>query len=215
MTPSFLSTVSPRAALRGSPSIARLAQDAFLAKHGPQLTGTVIEIGGQRRRNHARFFPNVTQLIISNISGDCDLVLDVTNLDLPDNSQQAYVCASVLEHVADTTAAIREMHRTLIPGGILLGAVPFLYPLHDSVDYWRFSPSAWPILLQGFEVRELCHLGGRVSTVVNMLQRGAGRRRISSLVMKTTAVAAAAAMSHCDHLDDSPLAIGFLAIKRP
>jgi SAM-dependent methyltransferase len=40
-----------------------------------------------------------------------DLHLDLTRLDLPDQSFDAVVCSHVLEHVEDDRAAMRELHR--------------------------------------------------------------------------------------------------------
>jgi SAM-dependent methyltransferase len=53
-----------------------------------------------------------------------DLRLDVTALDLPDDSFDAVICSPVLEHVPDDRAAMRELHRVTAPGGFTLVMVP-------------------------------------------------------------------------------------------
>jgi SAM-dependent methyltransferase len=53
-----------------------------------------------------------------------DLRLDVTALDLPDDSFDAVICSHVLEHVPDDRAAMRELHRVTAPGGFTLVMVP-------------------------------------------------------------------------------------------
>jgi SAM-dependent methyltransferase len=57
-------------------------------------------------------------------SQDADLRLDVTALDLPDDAFDAVICSHVLEHVADDTAAMRELRRVTAPGGWCLVMVP-------------------------------------------------------------------------------------------
>jgi len=52
-----------------------------------------------------------------------DLKLNIENIELPDESQDAIICSHVLEHVNDR-AAIAELYRILSPGGRLLILVP-------------------------------------------------------------------------------------------
>jgi predicted SAM-dependent methyltransferase len=49
---------------------------------------------------------------------------DVSNLAFPDNSFDAILCNHVLEHVTDDGRAMREIHRTLKPGGWAVLQVP-------------------------------------------------------------------------------------------
>lgn len=53
-----------------------------------------------------------------------ELPLDITALDLPDESFGAILCSHVLEHVPDDAAAMRELYRVLAPGGWALVMVP-------------------------------------------------------------------------------------------
>jgi SAM-dependent methyltransferase len=53
-----------------------------------------------------------------------DLRLDVTALDLPDQSFDAVLCSHVLEHVDDDRAAMRELARVTALGGWCLVMVP-------------------------------------------------------------------------------------------
>jgi SAM-dependent methyltransferase len=54
-----------------------------------------------------------------------DLKLDITDMDLADDSFDAIICSHVLEHVPDDKAAMSEMKRVLKPGGTLLALFPF------------------------------------------------------------------------------------------
>ncbi len=77
---------------------------------------------------------------------------DVQALGFPDESFNAVVCWSVLEHVPDPQQAIREMHRILKPGGSIWVQLPFLFPYHaDPHDYWRVTPSGLRAWMRDFE----------------------------------------------------------------
>ena len=53
-----------------------------------------------------------------------ELQLDITRLELADNSFDAILCSHVLEHVEDDGAAMGELHRVLAPGGWAIVMVP-------------------------------------------------------------------------------------------
>ena len=56
--------------------------------------------------------------------GKADLAIDITAIDLPDESLDAIICSHVLEHVPDDALAMRELHRVLRPGGTAIVMVP-------------------------------------------------------------------------------------------
>jgi len=58
------------------------------------------------------------------MQADVDLRLDITALELPDESFDAVICSHVLEHVADDAAAMRELRRITAAGGWCLVMVP-------------------------------------------------------------------------------------------
>src|SRR5262249_4506473 len=68
--------------------------------------------------------------------------LDVLSFAAPlpfrDDSFDAILCTSVLEHVDNAEQAVSEIARVMKPGGRLLITVPFFYPEHDApYDFWR------------------------------------------------------------------------------
>ncbi len=72
-------------------------------------------------------------------------------------------CCSVLEHVEDPDAALKELARVLKPGGKLILSVPFRYYLHGApIDYFRFTTHGVQLLAgrQGFDVVSLTSSGG-------------------------------------------------------
>ena len=91
---------------------------------------------------------------------------DICALPFADASFDAVICSSVLYHqwVSDVQGAIREMHRVLRPGGVLLvnvPAFPFLHSAHDEavMTAHRFRrPEIRQLLLkQNFKIRRLTY----------------------------------------------------------
>ncbi len=97
-----------------------------------------------------------------------DIVGDIHNLPFEDNSQDAIVCISVLEHVENPTKAFEEMYRVLKPGGYCFIYVPFLYYYHAEkgyyADYWRFSKDILVYLAKPFSHLEIQLVRGALET---------------------------------------------------
>ncbi len=81
-----------------------------------------------------------------------DLVSDIHNLAIKDNSIDCIICTGVFEHIQQPAVALNEFHRILKRGGLVHIEVPFMQPFHaDPVDYYRWT-------LDG--LRFLCRQGG-------------------------------------------------------
>ena len=97
-----------------------------------------------------------------------DIVGDIQKLPLPDSSEEAIVCMSVLEHVENPFLAASEMYRVLKPGGQLLLYVPFLFYYHAEngyyADYWRFTEEALRTLCKDFSSVEVHPSRGAIET---------------------------------------------------
>lgn len=50
---------------------------------------------------------------------------DITNIKLPDNSQDVIICYHVLEHITEDLKAMNELYRILKPNGVCLIQTPF------------------------------------------------------------------------------------------
>lgn len=82
-----------------------------------------------------------------------DVVADVERLPFRDGLFQRIECDAVLEHVCRPERAMREMERTLAPGGYLHVVVPFCHPYHAYPrDYHRFTPEGLKLLAGELEV---------------------------------------------------------------
>jgi ubiquinone/menaquinone biosynthesis C-methylase UbiE len=101
-----------------------------------------------------------------------DIVGDIHHMPFPDNSLDAIVCESVLEHVEDPIRAGRELYRTLKPGGYCFVYVPFLYYYHAEKsyykDYWRFTEDAIRSIFRDFSSLELAAARGPLETWFNL-----------------------------------------------
>lgn len=69
-----------------------------------------------------------------------DVVADAETLPFPDNIFQRVECDAVLEHVRRPERVMREIQRTLQPGGVAHVVVPFCHPFHAfPADFRRFT----------------------------------------------------------------------------
>lgn len=97
-----------------------------------------------------------------------DIIGDIHNLPLANNSVDAIVCLAVLEHVENPFKAMTEIYRVLKPGGFCLITIPFLYYYHAEKgyykDYWRFTEDALELLFKNFSKMEKINIRGAVST---------------------------------------------------
>ena len=59
------------------------------------------------------------------------LNIDLTKIDIPDNTFDAILCSHVLEHIPEDAKAMKELHRVLKPGGWAILQVP-LDPQRDK-----------------------------------------------------------------------------------
>jgi SAM-dependent methyltransferase len=105
-----------------------------------------------------------------------DIVGDIHNLPFDDNSQDAFICIAVLQHVKNPTQATLELYRTLKPGGYCFVYVPFLYYYHAQKgyysDYWRFTTDAINNLFESFSSIEIQAVRGAIETWLHLSPLG-------------------------------------------
>ncbi len=77
-----------------------------------------------------------------------DVVIeDPYNYPFEDSTFDAVMCGQVLEHCKNPFKLIKECARVLKPGGVFLGAAPFIWEQHRvPVDCWRILPDGWEAL---------------------------------------------------------------------
>jgi SAM-dependent methyltransferase len=88
----------------------------------------------------------------------------VENMDMIlDNQYDSAICLEVLEHIPRPMEGVREIHRVLRPGGILVLSVPHLSRIHDAPnDFFRFTKYGLQYLLEdaGFHITQIKVRGG-------------------------------------------------------
>lgn len=98
-----------------------------------------------------------------------DVVGDALNLPFDENSFDTIISTQVLEHVEKPWIMIKEIGRTLKPGGLCVLTTPFMIPYHpDPRDYFRYTTQGIRSLFEneGFETVE-CGGYGRTYTVLS------------------------------------------------
>jgi SAM-dependent methyltransferase len=193
----------------------RRYQNEFLALKGADVRGTVIELGGELQYDHARYFPLADRFVVTNIARDCEQYVDLTRMPFQDGECDAFVLVSVLEHVVESERAVSEIARALKPNGKLFATVPFGYPVHDVVDYWRFTAQGIQARLQPLEPLELVNLGGSIATCIDALRRPRGRWLGGRTMIRKAFAIALAMFGRLDRPDGFPLGYGLVARKLP
>jgi len=85
-----------------------------------------------------------------------DKVLDLHNIDLPDNSVNTIFIIDVIEHVKHPFKAFNEIFRVLKDDGIVVFSSVMDYEIHGNpYDYWRFTPDGFKVLLENFKSKEV------------------------------------------------------------
>lgn len=89
-------------------------------------TGSLLHFAPERwlRARLSRLLDS-TLYVTADLNPDgVDLVIDIADIDLPDDAVDAVICSHVLEHVADDRRAMEELRRIVRPGGWCLLMVP-------------------------------------------------------------------------------------------
>lgn len=92
-----------------------------------------------------------------------DLTGSAYDVPAESGSFDTALCTSVLEHVEEPEAALRECFRLLRPGGMAIYSVPFIWHIHEAPrDFYRYSEHGIRYLMEkvGFEVVEIKALSG-------------------------------------------------------
>ncbi|MFZ5476004.1 MAG: methyltransferase domain-containing protein [Myxococcota bacterium] len=80
------------------------------------------------------------------------VVCDAHRLPFPDGSFHGVVAQAVLEHVADPAQCVAEIHRVLVPDGLVYAETPFMQQVHGGAhDFTRFSHLGHRRLFRRFE----------------------------------------------------------------
>jgi SAM-dependent methyltransferase len=126
---------------RGGP-VDRYYIEGFLDEHRGDIAGRVLEIGDDayiRRFGGAR----VTKVDVLHVDPAAPGVTFVGGLEddalLPDAAFDCIILTQTLQFIFDFQAALRNIRRSLAPGGVLLMTVPFISQMDDDQWAWHYS----------------------------------------------------------------------------
>ncbi len=100
--------------------------------------------------------------------GKLSYYCNLASVPVRDNTYRMIICTQTLEHVTDPLRVLRELYRTLAPGGALWLSAPLFYEEHEvPYDFFRYTRFGLSHLLQqcGFRVVSLEPLEGYFGTL--------------------------------------------------
>ena len=164
---------------RGKP-IDRHYIERFLERHGADVHGRVLEVASDDYtwRYGAGRVARADVLHINKDNPHATLVADLAQANgLPTAAFECFICTQTLQYVFDLAAAIRNIHKLLKPGGVLLLTVPGISQIspYDSErwgEHWRFTPqSVMRLLGDAFDAINVTVEGhGNVLAAISFLQ---------------------------------------------
>ncbi|UCI05686.1 class I SAM-dependent methyltransferase [Mesorhizobium sp. B1-1-8] len=98
---------------------------------------------------------------------------DLASIPVEDGRYDAVVCTQVLEHLPEPLVVLRELHRTLKPGGSMILTCPLWYEEHERpYDFYRYTQFGLKHLVEkaGFVVEEVRWLDGYMASVTHQLR---------------------------------------------
>src|SRR5688572_1855597 len=142
------------------------------------LSGRVVDIGCGVKPYEAMLRPHVAQHVGVDHPGSLhgndriDAAAIAYALPFAPDSFDGAICTSVLEHLEEPAAALREAFRVLRPGATAIYSTPFLWHLHEEPrDFYRYTPHGLQHLFTqaGFEVVAIRPLSGFWGTFGQLL----------------------------------------------
>jgi SAM-dependent methyltransferase len=137
--------------VRRGATLHRTYLEQFLRECSPYIKGHCLEF--QEDFYTSRFGGSqVTKLDILNKETDnphATIIADLTQPnDIPSNTFDCIICTYTLHIIPDLDYMVRELHRILKPGGVLLVAVPDITVNYSQYnELWRFTAKGLHLLL--------------------------------------------------------------------
>lgn len=104
------------------------------------------------------------------VRGITDLVADATSLPFDDDTFDCIAAFEIMEHLENPLKLVDEAYRVLVPGGVLLLSVPFLFHQHaDPSDYWRPTRYTLELATSGFSDSNVYPQGNRLHVVSDLI----------------------------------------------
>ncbi|MBD3248622.1 methyltransferase domain-containing protein [Candidatus Woesearchaeota archaeon] len=142
--------------------------DARKINHSKQIENAkiILNIGG---RSKSRLNKQINLDVVNN--ENTDLIGNVENIPLKDNSVDFINFVAVLEHIKKPHAAVKEIKRVLKKGGYVHCCAPFYYPYHaDPRDISRFTREGLRLLFEDFEETRMKNIHGPTTSALKVFQ---------------------------------------------
>jgi SAM-dependent methyltransferase len=164
----------------------RTLLDNAIVSHAHLAHGVLLDVGCGIKPYEKIFAPHVERYIGIEYSPEsgfrgnrADFCGDAAALPLNDESVDTILCTEVMEHVPNPEKTIAEFARVLRKNGVLIITAPFFYPVHDTYDFFRYSPEGIAVIMKrhGLTVETIKSLsgGGRtLAAMINMYWYDAG-----------------------------------------
>ena len=156
----------------------RARRDQAIAGIAHNASGLLLDVGCGTKPYQKTFAPFVTRHLGLEYSPDsgfrgnkADLFGDAAYLPFGDQTVDTILCSEVLEHVPDPEKVLNEFARVLKPDGVLITTAPFIYPIHDAHDYFRYSPDGLAVMMKrsGFTIDTVRPLSGTAVTLALLI----------------------------------------------
>jgi SAM-dependent methyltransferase len=161
----------------------------------------ILDIGGglridEKRNNRGKqnnfvdeYLPKVKYVVLDKVADyGPDIVGDIHNLPLADESVDAVICMNVLEHVEEPHKAMKEIYRVLKKGGYAYFDTPFIFFYHPMngyyKDFYRFSRDAWEYMCKDYNHIEIQNVRGALGTVMNLIPFFTKRTKFFDIIDK-------------------------------
>jgi len=140
-------------------------------------------------------------------------VADAHYLPMTDESLDAVIMVSVLEHLYDPIRAVNQVARVLKKGGVYFSYAPFYHPYHASPhDYFRFTQEGYRYLLRDFSRVEIVSGGNHVAVTNDVLSHAFGGSRVGRTLARVFVEFPMSLLFRAfDAEQTSDLAVGFAA----
>ena len=106
-------------------SFRRYYLDLILEENKHVFKGRVLDVGGKRDNRRGSFEPPYEQVedwvfLNNDKQTNPDILIDLPNIPLEDNSIDVVLCTEVMEYIYDFRELLFQMGRVIKPGGVLI-----------------------------------------------------------------------------------------------
>ena len=125
-------------------TIVRYYVEQFLQQNRSAIRGRTLEVG--ELRYSAQYGADVEQADVIDIWPEnprATIIADLASADpVPSQTFDCFILVQTLQYIYDVRAALRHVHRVMVPGGVVLCTLPAVSRIgegHLDIECWRFT----------------------------------------------------------------------------